>query len=159
MSAIASPIIDEVAVGNLLTAFYLRLRRDHLLAPVFEHAVGKTDAEWAAHLAHLRDFWSSVMLTSGRCRGNRIRAHPRLPDLEPAMFERWLWLFGGTCTDLFEPWMASAFQDRAGRIAKSMRRALARNGNIHLASDGVAGTAITYMQSASVHQEIAPHTG
>jgi hemoglobin len=124
------PTADQIAVRNLVTAFYTRVRRDHILAQVFERAVGKTDAEWAAYLANQRDFWLSVMPTTGPYRGNPVPAHLRLSDLEPAMFERWLSLLRGTCTDLFEPEMASAFQDRVGRIARSLWCAPARNGNI-----------------------------
>jgi hemoglobin len=145
MGIIVAPAIDDIAIRNLVTAFCTRVRRDHLLSPVFERTIGKTDAEWTAHLAHLRDFWSSMMAAGCHYRGKPIPAHPRLPDLEPVMFERWLWLFKGTCTDLFEPAMAFAFQDRVNRIAETLRRA--------------AGTAIPYSRSASVHQEISPLAG
>jgi hemoglobin len=128
MNESMQPRIGEIAIRNLVAAFYTRVRRDHLLGPVFERAVGKSDAEWTAHLALLRDFWSSVMLTGGRYHGNPALAHARLPDLEPAMFERWLTLFGGTCSDLFEPPIAAAFQTRADKIAASLRRRIGTEG-------------------------------
>jgi hemoglobin len=120
MSTLASPSIDEVAVRNLVTTFYLRVSHDPTLAPVFERAIGKTDAEWATHLSLLREFLSSIMLSIGHDRGSLMLAHLHLPDLEPAVFERWLSLFAITCTDLFEPEMASAFHNRAVWIAESL---------------------------------------
>ena len=117
-----SPIC-AVAVRNLVTAFYTRVRRDHVLAPVFARAVGTSDAEWEAHIAQVEDFCSSMMLTGRGAKPRPPRA--RLPDLEPALLERWLSLYGGTCSDLFEPEIALAFQTSAPRIAAGLRAAKA----------------------------------
>jgi hemoglobin len=108
------PPICAIGIRNLVTAFYTRVRRDHVLAPLFVRQVGPTDADWAAHIAAEEDFWSSVILA-----GDPHRARPaarrlcRL-DLEPAVFERWLSLLGGTCTDLFEPPVAVALKGYPG---------------------------------------------
>ena len=110
--------ICEVAIRNLVTAFHMRVRRDHVLAPVFARAVGTSDAEWAAHIIQAEHFWSSFILAGGiRCR-RPILSRLRLPELEPPLFERWLSLLGGTCTDLFEPPVAAAFQGHFIRIAR-----------------------------------------
>ena len=116
--------MTEDGIRQLLAAFYGRVRGDNVLGPVFARAVGTTDADWAPHLARLADFWSSVMLRSGRYHGDPFSAHMRLPDLEPAMFERWLGLFHETCGELFEPEVAGAFRERAERIARSLRMGL-----------------------------------
>jgi len=50
--------------------------------------------------------------------------HLRLPDLEPAMFDRWLALFGEASAELFEPDVAEIFRERAERIAGSLRMGL-----------------------------------
>ena len=113
-----SPIC-AVAIRNLVTAFYTRVRRDHVLAPVFARAVGTGDAEWEAYVAQVEEFYSSLILTGRKAKSRPLRA--RLPDLEPAMFERRLSLFGGTCSDLFEPEMAAAFQHRAAGIAARLK--------------------------------------
>jgi hemoglobin len=115
-----SPIC-AVAIRNLVTAFHTRVRRDHVLAPVFARAVGTSDAEWETYIAQVEEFCSSIILTGRRAKPRSLRV--RLPDLEPAMFERWLLLFGGTCSDLFEPEMAAAFQLRAVGIAADLRAA------------------------------------
>lgn len=54
--------IDETAIDLLVPAFYARVRADALLGPIFESAID----DWPHHLAKLKDFWSSVMLASGR---------------------------------------------------------------------------------------------
>jgi hemoglobin len=114
----------EGSIRRLMDLFYGRVRRDALLGPVFARALGASDAEWTRHLARLTDFWSSVMLRSGRYHGDPFSAHLALPDLEPAMFDQWLTLFGETCADVLAPDVADAFRDRANRIARSLRMGL-----------------------------------
>ncbi len=116
--------LTEAGIGRLLDLFYRRVRRDPVLGPVFARAIGTTDAAWAAHLGRLADFWSSLMLRGGRYRGDPFSVHLRLPDLEPAMFDRWLALFGESCNEVFEPDLAHAFVDRAERVARSLRMGL-----------------------------------
>jgi hemoglobin len=64
------------------------------------------------------------MLRSGRYHGDPFSVHLRLPDLEPAMFDRWLALFDESCAEVLEPNVADAFRERAGRIASSLRMGL-----------------------------------
>ena len=61
----------EAALPALLDRFYARVRADAELGPVFNDAVG----DWDHHMATLADFWSSVMLTSGRYKGQPVPAH------------------------------------------------------------------------------------
>jgi hemoglobin len=114
----------EDSIRRLLNLFYGRVRRDALLGPVFARALGTSDAEWARHLVRLTDFWSSVMLRNGRYHGDPFSTHLRLPDLEPAMFDRWLTLFGESCADVLTPDVGEAFRERAHRIARSLRMGL-----------------------------------
>lgn len=123
ISEISGPVTEE-GIRRLLDRFYARVRGDALLGPVFARAVGVTDEEWAPHLARLADFWSSVMLRTGRYRGTPFAVHLALPDLQPAMFDRWLGLFGEAAAEVFAPEVADAFRDRAERIARSLRMGL-----------------------------------
>lgn len=116
--------LSEEAIRRLVDRFYARARRDELLGPVFARALGESDEAWTAHLARLSDFWSSLMLTSGRYHGDPFSVHLHLPDIRPALFDRWLALFGATCAELFEPELADAFRERAERIARSLRMGL-----------------------------------
>lgn len=116
--------LSEEGIGRLLALFYGRVRQDADLGPVFARAVGTTDAEWTPHLARIADFWSPMMLRSGKYHGDPFSAHMRLPDLQPAMFDRWLALFAESCAEVFEPPVADAFRERAERIARSLRLGL-----------------------------------
>ena len=111
--------IDEAAIAALVDRFYEKARQDPTLGPVFNCAV----ADWNEHLHRLYDFWSSVMLTSGRYKGNPMAAHLKLP-IKPQFFGRWLELWRETARELFVPAEATHFCDKAERIAESLRLAL-----------------------------------
>ena len=61
--------ITETQLETLIPRFYARVREDAVIGPVFEGAI----ADWDGHLEKLIAFWSSVMLTSGRYKGNPVR--------------------------------------------------------------------------------------
>lgn len=114
-------VITEDNLRRLVDLFYDRVRADPMLGPIFNPAIG----DWPAHLAKLHAFWSSVMLTSGRYKGQPMAAHLAHGDaMTPETFGRWLELWRETTNALFEPELAAAFQKKAGRIAESLRLAL-----------------------------------
>ena len=69
-------------------------------------------------------FWSSVMLTTGRYKGNPVARHLVIPDMKPELFERWLTLFDAACSELFDDATSEAFRIKAERIAESLKLAL-----------------------------------
>jgi hemoglobin len=69
-------------------------------------------------------FWSSVMLTTGRYKGNPVAKHLVIPGMKPQLFERWLALFEATCRELFDDTTGEAFRIKAERIAESLQLAL-----------------------------------
>src|SRR4051794_341203 len=105
--------MTEEMIGELVTRFYGRVREDELLGPVF--AVVQN---WDEHLAKLRDFWSSVVLMSGRYQVSRRRAHMPL-TLIGDLFARGLVLFEQPARGVCPPQAAALFIDRARRIADS----------------------------------------
>src|SRR5690606_35993487 len=110
---------DEATLERVVRAFYGTARRDPLLGPVFARV-----ADWEAHIARIVDFWSSVVLMSGRYHGNPMAAHLPL-GLEPHHFARWLELFGRTAQAECRPEGAELLVDRARRIARSLELGLA----------------------------------
>ena len=106
--------ITEPAIAALVDRFYEKARRDPLIGPVFNAAID----DWDEHLRKLHDFWSSVMLTTGRYKGNPMAAHMKLP-IEPHFFERWLALWQETAAEVFAPEPAASFRNKAGRIVSS----------------------------------------
>ncbi|MBV1704389.1 MAG: group III truncated hemoglobin [Hyphomicrobiales bacterium] len=112
--------IDEAALGRLVETFYARAREDDLLGPVFAVHV----ENWPSHEAKVQAFWSSVMLLSGRYRGQPMVAHARL-DVDARHFDRWLALFEATAREMLAPVGADALVERAKRIAQSLELGIA----------------------------------
>ncbi|MBW8891615.1 MAG: group III truncated hemoglobin [Burkholderiales bacterium] len=111
----------EAALPALLERFYARVRTDAELGPVFNDAV----EDWDGHLAALADFWSSVMLATGRYKGDPMRAHMRHGDrIRPELFGRWLALWTQTTDEMMSREVAAALQAKAARIAQSLDLAL-----------------------------------
>ena len=113
--------ITEDSIRRLVDVFYGKVRSDPELAPIFERAI---PGDWAPHLATMRDFWSSLMLVSGRYKGNPLAIHMRVEGMAPELFDRWLELFGETCGELFDENVADAFRIKAARIAESFKLGL-----------------------------------
>jgi hemoglobin len=113
--------VTEEGITHLVHAFYAKVRADAELGPIFDRVIRDN---WDKHLATMCEFWSSVMLTSGRYKGAPVPAHLRIKDITPSLFDRWLELFGETCDDLFETGIADAFRLKAQRIAESLKLAL-----------------------------------
>lgn len=111
--------LDEAAIALMVERFYVRARQDELLGPVFEAAV----EDWPAHFARLEDFWSSVLLTTGRYKGNPFAAHLD-KGIEPAFFDRWISLWRRTAEELFTPELAGVFVHKAERIGQSLSSGL-----------------------------------
>ena len=112
---------DEAGLERLVHAFYARVREDAELGPIFNRAIH----DWPEHLDKLHAFWSSVMLTSGRYKGQPVPAHARHRDeITPALFDRWLALWGETARQLMTPEAAQALEAKAARIAESLKLAL-----------------------------------
>jgi len=115
-------VVTEATIRALVDGFYARVRCDPILGPVFAEAIAE-DA-WPAHLEKICAFWSSVMLTSGRYKGNPVATHGKVPAILPPMFGNWLDLFEATTAELFVPESANRFATAARRIAESLKFAL-----------------------------------
>jgi hemoglobin len=113
--------VSEDGIRQLVDAFYFKIRVDPELAPIFARAI---PGDWQPHLTKMYAFWSSVMLTTGRYKGNPVAKHLVIPDVKPELFERWLALFHATCAELFDDATREAFRIKAERIAESLRLAL-----------------------------------
>lgn len=113
--------IREQELAPLVEEFYTRVRADPALGPIFNDAID----DWPEHLGKLTAFWSSVMLTSGRYKGQPVPAHLKhKARITPALFERWLALWGQTTNDMMPPEAAAALQAKARRIAESLQLAM-----------------------------------
>ena len=107
----AKRIQSREDVELLVSEFYLKVRNDELLAPVFAHV------DWEHHTPLIVNFWSSILLGDQSYQGNPFRKHINLP-IEPKHFERWLKLFGQTIAENFEGEAAQEAMSRANTIAQ-----------------------------------------
>jgi hemoglobin len=114
--------LSEETLGYFLDAFYAKVRRDDVIGPVFAARIA--DEDWPRHLATIRDFWSSVLLKTGRYKGNPFGKHVAIEGIGMAHFERWLGLFGETASETFAPEIAAALSERAHRIGDSLKAGL-----------------------------------
>ena len=109
-------LCTEDEITTLVHSFYRRVRQDPQLGPIFDGHV----ADWDHHLAILVDFWSSILLRTGRFSGAPMPKHAALPGLEAALFRRWLTLFAETAATLPNRALATRACASAERIAQSL---------------------------------------
>lgn len=114
------PQVSPEAISNLVDRFYEKVRLDPQIGPVFNEAV----EDWPTHLATLKDFWSTVLLTDRRYKGDPLAAHLQLP-LQPAHFHRWLALFAETAHEVMPPENAALVIAKSQRIAENFQQAIA----------------------------------
>ena len=80
----------EADIRRFVVRFYEVVRADPELGPVLERRIG---GAWDAHLDRMVDFWSSILLASGRYAGNPLEKHRAVAEIESRHFDRWLELF------------------------------------------------------------------
>lgn len=116
--------LDDTMIRAVVDLFYARARRDDIIGPVFNRVIA--EAEWPAHLATIADFWSSMLLGTGRYFGRPMPKHIAIPELSDAHFQRWLDLFRQTVTELCPAEIAALFLERAERIGNNFRIRIAQ---------------------------------
>ncbi|WP_044561589.1 group III truncated hemoglobin [Azospirillum sp. B4] len=115
----------EETLAVLVGVFYDRVRQDDLLGPIFNGVVGTEEAAWDRHRARIVDFWSSVLLSTGRYEGRPMVVHAGLPMIGPDHFRRWLALFQDTAQGLFTAEAAARLAETSTRIGRSLQMGLA----------------------------------
>ena len=115
-----TPISAE-EISELVDRFYAKVRVDPEIGPIFNAAIG----DWPAHLSLLKDFWSTVLLTERRYKGDPLAKHLEL-SLDPAHFARWLALFAETAREVMPPQHAELVIEKSHRIAQTFTSAIAQ---------------------------------
>jgi hemoglobin len=115
--------LDDAMIRDVVDEFYARARRDDVIGPVFNRVI--PDAEWPDHLSKIADFWSSMLLGTGRYNGRPMPKHMAIPELGDAHFMRWLRLFRETVEEICPPDVAALFVERSERIGNSFRMNIA----------------------------------
>jgi hemoglobin len=120
MDDIMEPTITEQEISTLVDRFYAKIRLDSDIGPIFNAIVD----DWPHHLDTLKDFWSTVLLTTGRYKGEPMMRHLQLP-LDPDHFNRWLNLFAETATEVLPPDQAATVIAKSKRIAENFKLGIA----------------------------------
>ena len=121
MTAQKSDIASRSDIQRLVDGFYVRVRADAVLGPIFDD-VAHTD--WHAHLPKFCDFWQSLLFGVSSFRGSPLAVHLALTDkirLGAPEFRRWLDLFSENVDALFSGPVAEDAKVRASRIAAVMQ--------------------------------------
>lgn len=114
--------IDDAMIEKLVHGFYARIRSDEVLGPIFAERI----THWEPHLRRMCEFWSSVVLMSGRYHGQPMIKHLPLP-VDATHFDRWLMIFETSARELCPPSAADHFIKLAQRIATSLELGIASN--------------------------------
>jgi hemoglobin len=113
------PQVTEEQIDQLVRKFYERARQEERLGPLFAHVV----SDWEGHFKIVQDFWSSILLGTGRYKGSPFPPHARMP-IELDHFDRWLTLFRQTAEEVLPPEAAAMAISRAEQMTKSFRMGL-----------------------------------
>jgi hemoglobin len=122
-------ITEAVIIGTLVDAFYVKVREDVTIGPIFHGSI----KDWPRHLFLLKTFWSSVLLTTRTYRGDPMAVHLKLP-LKREHFERWLALFAETAAEVLSPQNAALINRKSEQIAKNFQFAI--SGSLFICSAG-----------------------
>ena len=112
--------ISEQEISELVDRFYAKVRQDEEIGPIFNAVVD----DWPYHLALLKNFWSTVLNTTGRYKGDPMMKHLQL-SLDPPHFRRWLELFEETARETMQPDHAELVVAKAERIAQNFLAGIA----------------------------------
>jgi len=112
--------ISEQEISELVDRFYAKVRQDEEIGPIFNAVVD----DWPYHLALLKSFWSTVLNTTGRYKGDPMMKHLQL-SLDPPHFRRWLELFEETARETMQPDHAEIVVAKAERIAQNFLAGIA----------------------------------
>jgi hemoglobin len=100
----------------LVDTFYERVRKDELLAPIFNERI----KDWGPHLETMYQFWQTLLLDQHTYRGAPFAKHLDL-QIDNRHFDRWITLFHQTVDENFSGMVADEAKFRAIKIAEVFR--------------------------------------
>lgn len=126
----ADDIIDLNDIKKLVDTFYDKVRKDALLAPIFDLRI---QDRWQEHLTKMYSFWQTLLLADKTYNGNPFPPHAQLP-VNHMHFQKWLALFMETVDELFRGEKAEEAKWRAQKIAEMFEIKIAYHKNQRLQS-------------------------
>ena len=107
-------ILNLDDVKKLVDTFYDKIRKDELLAPIFNERI---QSRWPEHLEKMYTFWQTVLLGNQTYFGSPFIPHANLP-VDNVHFTTWVMLFNSTVDGLFEGKIAEEAKWRGARMAE-----------------------------------------
>lgn len=107
-------ILDLADVKVLVDTFYGKVRKDDILAVIFD---GVIQDNWAVHLEKMYRFWQTVLLSEHTYYGSPFPPHAKLP-VSAEHFGRWKMLFFETIEENFVGKKAEEAKWRAAKMAE-----------------------------------------
>tara|TARA_R110001583_G_scaffold4032_2_gene24203 strand:+ start:4767 stop:5159 length:393 start_codon:yes stop_codon:yes gene_type:complete len=116
--ATKTDIKDRKDVSLLVNTFYVKVRNDKVLGPIFNNIIN----DWDAHLELLTDFWETQLFLKRKYFGNPVTAHEEVDEktnqtITPEHFGFWLNLWFQTLDELFEGETAWIAKNRAQKMS------------------------------------------
>ncbi len=104
--------IEDVKL--LVDSFYGKIRKDDLLAPIFNERIGD---RWSQHLEKMYKFWQTILLQEHTYFGSPFTPHAQLP-VDHQHFEKWIAIFSATVDELFVGEKAIEAKWRGAKMAE-----------------------------------------
>lgn len=105
-------------VFNLVSQFYIKIRKEKILGPIFNQVI----QNWDEHLDKLTDFWETNLLFVVNYKGNPIRVHQEVDasfqgNITENHFGIWLNLWFATIDELHAGEKAETAKRRARKMS------------------------------------------
>lgn len=115
----ALPRIDvtEAQIRQVADRFYVRVRADPQLAPIFHETIGYDADIWEAHIAKITRFWRNALLREPVYSGNPMLVHSGISAIQPKHFAIWLGIFDQVLVEVLPADTATMWSRTAHRIA------------------------------------------
>lgn len=120
-SAALADTITEENITTMVYTFYARIRRHETLGPVFND---RLEGRWKMHQENMIDFWSNVLLRTGRYFGNPLVKHRKVSAIQRGHFDEWLELFRDTLEDIYTPEVVEQIHLASRRMAGGLTHGL-----------------------------------
>ena len=106
-------ISNKADIKIFVDAFYLEVRKDQLIGPVFAAVI--VNDNWTPHLERMYNFWNTVLFGAREYQGNPFSKHRPLP-IEKRHFDRWLELLNNTLDQHFSGAKVEEIKTRAEKM-------------------------------------------
>ncbi len=114
-------------ISKLVHSFYAKAIHDQTIGMFFTNVI---NLDMEQHLPTIIDFWESVLLGTGSYKGNPIKKHLRISEINPLQakhFKQWIALWNETVDELFTGEKAEEAKKKATLMSELMQYKIAQS--------------------------------